>query len=309
MRILIIGGTRFLGAALARELVARGDEAVLFHRGQTKGDVPESARHILGDARDRNAVEPVIKDGGFDAVADTILQSTDLEWYLPLLKDHCGKLVHCGSTGVYAPMTRVPVREKDPTPCPPDLGGFGQKLSQDDTVRAFVEDTGFPACSLRISNVFGAGDVPLDLWGARNPAFFQRVADGHEIWIPNDGRALLQPVHVEDLARGFAAAIDSDAVTGQIYNLSSDQAVTLTEYARLTAEILGSDPPMRFVPMDDILATGNANESGLRFVCEHMCIDSSKARAALGYAPRVTVREGLRDSLNWMAEKGLLKTG
>jgi nucleoside-diphosphate-sugar epimerase len=59
--------------------------------------------------------------------------------------------------------------------------------------------------------------------------------------------------------------------------------------------------------MDDILALGKTNEGGLRFLCEHMSVDIGKARRELGYAPRWSVREGLRDSLEWMARQGLLE--
>lgn len=307
MKVLIIGGTRFLGAAVARELLARDHEITVLHRGQTPGNLPGAVKHILGDARDQTFVVPHVRDGQFDACVDTILDTTELAWYLPLLQKHCGQLVHCGSTGVYAPLIHAPARETDPTPCPPEFGGFSAKRNQDEAIVRFHEETGFRACSLRISNVFGAGDVPLDIWGWRNPAYFQRLADGNEIWIPNDGRALLQPVHVADLARGFCDVLEADdRVAGEIYNLSSPYAVTLTEYAQLTKELLNSVSPLRHVPMAEILATGKCNEGGLRFICEHMCIDYTKARDEFGYEPQIEVREGLADSLQWMANQGLL---
>jgi len=304
MNVLIIGGTRYLGAAIARELLDHGHQVTVLHRGQTPGDLPAEVRHVLGDARDRGLVEPELREGNYDAVVDTILGAADLDWYLPLLQQYTGQLVHCGSTGVYTPAERVPSRETDPTPCPPEMGGFGGKRDQDRALLDFHEKTGFSVCSLRISNVIGAGDVPLDLWGARNPAYFQRLADHQPIWIPNDGRALLQPVHVQDLARGFRAALETETAAGHIYNLSSDRPVTLAGYAGYAKEILGSESPLEYVAMEEILATGSANESGLRFICEHMCIDSAKARRELGYEPQWSVRDSLRDSLEWMAATG-----
>lgn len=307
MNLLIIGGTRFLGAATARELLRRGHDVTVLHRGDTPGSLPEAIGDIRCDARDRPQVENHLAQGGYDAVIDTILGAEDLEWYLPLLEEHAGQLVHCGSTGVYAPMGSVPVREDDPTPCPQELGGFDAKRRQDQALVAFRERVGFRVCSLRISNVFGAGDIPLDVWGSRSLRFFQRLVDGREIWIPNDGRALLQPVHVADLARGFADVVEAEALPEPIYNLSSDQAVTLARYVEIAQGLLGGDSPVRCVPMEDILATGKANEAGLRFVCEHMCIDSTKARRDFGYAPRYDVFEGLRDSFQWMIDRGLLR--
>lgn len=312
MKALIVGGTRYLGAAIARELLEHGYGVAVLHRGHTPGDLPPGVKHLLGDARDRTFVEKQLREGSYDAVVDTILQAEDLAWYLPLLTQYAGQLVHCGSTGVYAPADHVPSRETDPTPCPPELGGFGAKLAQDEALLDFAvaatdhARTSFRVCSLRVSNVIGAGDVPLDIWGARNPAYFQRLADHQPIWIPNGGRALVQPVHVDDLARGFRAAIESDKASGQIYNLSSDRPVTLTGYAQCAKDLLGSKSEFTFASMDTILATGKGSESGLRFLCEHMCIDSGKAQRELGYAPKIDIRESLRDSLNWMVGKGLL---
>lgn len=307
MKVLVVGGTRFLGSAIARELVKRQHDVTVFHRGQTSSSLPEEVRHVLGDARDPERARGVLATGDFDAVIDTILQSADLEWYLPLLKRFTGQLVHCGSTGVYAPAATVPCRETDPTPCPMELGNFGEKLRQDETILRFHEDTGFKACSLRPSNIFGAGDVPLDVWGARNPKYFARIAAGREVTVPNDGRGLLQPVHVDDLAGAFCTAIERDASAGQIYNLSSERAVTLTHYVELTRELLGSSSPICHAPMEEILATGRANESGLRFVVEHMSIDINKAVQELDYRPRYDARSGLRDSLQWMVREGMLQ--
>lgn len=307
MKVLIVGGTRFLGAAIARELLRHGHRVTVLHRGKTPGDLPAEVTHVLGDARDRACVEAQLRDGRYDAVVDTILQADDLAWCLPLLHRYTGGLVHCGSTGVYAPADRVPSRETDPTPCPPELGGFGSKLAQDQALLNFHERTGFRVCSLRISNVIGPGDVPLDIWGARNPGYFQRLADHQPVWIPNDGRALVQPVHVNDLARGFRAAMETENASGQIYNLSSDRAVTLTCYAQLAAELLGSRSSFRHVPMSEILATGKANEAGLRFLCEHMSIDTSKAGRDIGYRPEIGLRQSLRETLDWMVQKNLLR--
>ena len=307
MNVLIIGGTRFLGAAIARELLRRKHAVTVLHRGNTPGNLPQQVKHILGDARDRDAVEPVLAGGAFDAVVDTILSADDLAWLLPAAHRFTGQLVHCGSTGVYAPAAAVPIREDDPTPCPPELGGFGWKLLQDQTLLDFHERTGFKVCSLRVSNVFGEGDVPLDGLGGRDPGYFQALADHQEVRIPLDGRSLLQPVHTDDLARGFCAALESDKAAGQIYNLSSDRAVSLMHYIEVAKDLLASSSRVCCVSLDEALADGHVNEAGLRFVVEHMCIDSSKARRDLGYIPRVSVRQGLADSFRWMIEKGLLR--
>ncbi len=203
MRTLMIGGTRYLGRAIVQDLVQHGYEVTALHRGKTLGTLPDRVERLQGDARDRKTLETVLREGRYDLVVDTILNAADLEWCLPMMARYAGQLVHCGSTGVYASADRLPTREDDPTPC---SLGFEEKRDQDHALLSFHRKTGFRACSLRVSNVIGPGDVPLDIWGARNVAYFQRLADHKEIWVPNDGRALVQPVHVRDLAWGFRAA-------------------------------------------------------------------------------------------------------
>ncbi len=307
MNVLIIGGTRFLGAAIARECLRRNHTVTVFHRGKTTGELPPDVRHVYGDAHDKASLEPFLTKGKFDAIIDTILSADDLRWVLPIARRFSGQLIHCGSTGVYAPATHLPVREDDPTPCPPELGGFGTKLEQDEVLMEFFVHTGFPVCSLRVSNVFGGGDIPLDGLGGRDPAYFQAIADGREVCLPLDGRALLQPVHTDDLARGFCAVMKTPSAAGQIYNLSSDRAVTLRDYVETVKELLGSSSPVRFVGIEEALALGNVNRAGLLFVVEHMSIDWSKAARDLGYMPQVSVREGLADSLRWMIRTGRLR--
>jgi nucleoside-diphosphate-sugar epimerase len=308
MKVLIIGGTRFLGLAIVRELIQHNHTVTVVHRGKTDNGVPRGVTRVHMDVRNREAFEAFLTENKFDAVIDTILTADDLNWLLPVFHFTSGQTIHCGSTGVYAPVIHGPSREDDPTPCPEALGGFREKLEQDLALLEYFEKTGYRVCTLRISNVIGAGDVPLDIWGARNPAYFQRMIDGEPIWVPNDGRALVQPAHVEDLARGFRLVLEADdRVAGQIYNLSSERAVTLMQYARLAAKTLNSRSEISVVPMEAILATGKANESGLRFICEHMCVDISKAAADLGYRPEIDVRQGLRESLEWMVRQGLIE--
>ena len=82
--------------------------------------------------------------------------------------------------------------------------------------------------------------------------------------------------------------------------------MTLNQYVDTVKDLLRSTSPVRHVPMEEILSTGKANDAGIRFLCEHMSIDSGKARCTFGYAPRIGVREGLQESLAWMRSRRLL---
>jgi len=310
MNVLVIGGTRFLGVAIVRALHRRGCRTTVAHRGHTRADLPEGVTEYALDIRDRNALAACLRGHRYDAVIDTILDADALRFIVPLLEGRIRQFVHCGSTGVYTPMVRIPAQEGDVCNPLPEYGGFGPKLEQDKVLLQAHEKTGFPATILRPTNIYGAGDIPLDIWGTRNPGFFRRLVQHEPVTLPNDGRALLQPGHVEELGEAFALALDAPGAIGKVYNISSARAVELRAYLQILKDALRSESPVEYEPMERLLEkylpARKINEGGLRFVCEHMCVDITKAREELGFAPTISLEEGLAQNLAWMREKGII---
>ncbi len=310
MNVLVIGGTRFLGLAIVRSLAAYGHYVIVAHRGLTSARLPADVHECYVDVRDRKDLRECLECHPFDAVIDTILDAPDLEYIVPLLRGKVKRFVHCGSTGVYTPIERIPAYENDGCNPSPELGGFDQKLRQDLYLLWEHRENGFPATILRPTNIYGPGDIPLDIWGGRSPGFFRRLLRHELITVPNDGRALLQPGFVTELGEAFAQALEAPEAIGQVYNISSPQAVTLNTYVDLLRGILNSRSPVIHATAETILEefvpSGHVNESGLRFVCEHMCVDISKARRELGYMPLMSLEEGLSRNIRWMREQGYL---
>ncbi len=309
MKVMVIGGTRFLGKAIVNGLLARRHEVTVVHRGRTAlkaGGVKE----VLLDKSDRKAFGDLLGGARCDAVIDTILSADDLRFAIPILKGRIKRFIHCGSTGVYAPMKYIPAKEDDPCNPPPELGGFGTKLEQDNVLMDAFRQHGFPATSLRPTNIYGPGDVPLDIWGGRDPNLHRRIVSGDEIIVPNDGRALLQPGYVEELGEAFCLALDNKESIGQIYNISSERCVTLNEYLSMMMEIVGSSSRVVHMPMEDLIARHPdyfKSSAGLKFVCEHMCVDVGKAMDQLGFAPKILLDEGLRRNFEWMRGQGIIQ--
>ncbi len=308
MNVIVIGGTRFLGRSIVNGLLRRGHLVTVVHRGRTAFE-EERMKEVLLDKNDHRALGAFLAGAKCDAVIDTILSADDLKSIIPILKGKIEHFVHCGSTGVYAPMKRIPAWEDDPCNPPPELGGYGYKLDQDVVLMTAYAEFGFPATVLRPTNIYGPGDVPLDIWGARDPGFFRRLARGGDITVPNDGRALLQPGYVEELGDAFSLPLRNEGVIGQIYNISSRRCVTLNEYLSIMMDILGSGSKVSHMPMDELMATYPGkfrHPAGLKFVCEHMCVDIHKAMSQLGFAPEISLEEGLRRNLEWMKREGML---
>ena len=99
MKILLIGGTRFLGRYIVKDLALRGHDIVLANRGSTPP--PEGAAKTLEcDKNDREAFRQVLTAERWDAVIDTILQDTDLTYAIDILQGQIGHFIHTGSIGV-----------------------------------------------------------------------------------------------------------------------------------------------------------------------------------------------------------------
>ena len=135
------------------------------------------------------------------------------------------------------------------------------------------------------------------------------MLDGKVISIPDDGQALLQPVHKDDLARGFVGALDHPDATG-VYNITSDYAVTLDHYVQTVGTILGKEPVVEHVPYEELLRRypdpEKLSPSGLLFLRLHMCFTIEKARRDLAYVPQWQPEDALEQNIEWLAQEGLI---
>ena len=311
MNILIIGGTRFVGDSLSRQLLDKGHEVTVVNRGRTADTLPRSVKRLQADIGQPGQLAAAVEGLTFDATVNMIAAGTDgTRSVLQALLPRTGHYLQCGSTGVYAPLNYCPADEKHPTNPPAELGGFAAKVEADVVAAEMCAAADVPCTIIRPSNIIGEGDVPLDIWGARNPQFFQRIIDGEVISIPNGGQALLQPVHKDDVARPFVLALDYPEPY-RLFNVSSDHALTLNYYAEVLGEILGRAPVVEHVPAEELLRlyaeAGKVNPAGLKFACLHMCFRLDKIKTGLGYEPHWTPEAALEQSLKWVFERGLIR--
>jgi nucleoside-diphosphate-sugar epimerase len=310
MNTLIIGGTRFVGDSLARQLLADGHSVTVANRGRTPDTLPDSVTRLRVDIGQPGQLEAALAGQIYDAVINMIAQGTTrtkpvLEAVLP----KAGHYLQCGSTGVYAPLKYCPADEDHPTAPPEELGGFAAKVEADELAAKLCAERRVPLTIIRPSNIIGAGDVPLDIWGARNPKFFQRLLAGRVISVPNDGQALLQPVHRDDVARPFVLALANPAPY-RLYNVSSAYALTLDYYVEVLGDLLGRRPVVEHVPAEELLRRypdpQRLNPGGLKFLCLHMCFQLGKIRQGLGYEPQWRPEMALEQSLEWMFGQDLI---
>ena len=303
VKVLVIGGTGWVGHHIARKVGERGHEVTILSRG-TNGrfPAPGNAKVVKVDKNDADAFRAVLGELDVDAVIDSVPSETCLKVLIKTLGDGIKHYAHCSSTGVYTPLCYVPADENHPWREPTGLN-FMHKVKLDALALEAHASNGFPATVIRPTNIMGPGLLPIDTLGGRDPDFLPDVAAGREVFLPNDGSALLQPVFVEDVAEPFALALERPESIGRIYNISWHNSVPLREYLEIIGNALGVKPKVTCLPVDEILARfekdKKVNASGLGFLCEHMCFGISKAQAELGYEPTLSIEESTRKTIEW----------
>ncbi|WP_433115034.1 NAD-dependent epimerase/dehydratase family protein [Micromonospora sp. CA-246542] len=210
-RILVLGGTRFLGRAVARLAVARGDEVTCAARG-VSGAVPEGVRFVSVDRDDPAALTPLAGQG-FDAVVDVTRQISHARHALAALADHVGHWSFVSTMSVYADnttpglsATNAPVLPPPPSDVDgpgPDFRWYGEcKVAIEQLVRERMGVDRSFIC--RAGLIVGAEDS-----SNRFPYWVRRLARGGEILAPGEPTDRVQFVDVEDLAGWLLHAGDT----------------------------------------------------------------------------------------------------
>lgn len=307
-KVLLIGGTRFLGRTIAEAFLAKRYEVFEMNRGTRPAQEGVTGK-IICDKNDREAFAKILTARRWDFIIDTILDADDLKFVVETIGSEVGHFIHTGSLGVYGEARQIPAMESLPL-CEYKGGEivFNYKLFQDQVLMKAFHEKGFPATSMRMSYIYGPGDIPLDGWGGRSPEFFKMLRDGKKIPLAENGRALLHPGHVRDLGRAFVHAAENPASIGQIYNICGPFAIMMKDYLALIAEAMGVKPEFEFVSQEEILKRYPAftNARGLKFACQHMCASILKARHDLDWQPEIPLETGISENVEWMRKQGII---
>ncbi|MBD2068889.1 NAD-dependent epimerase/dehydratase family protein [Leptolyngbya sp. FACHB-671] len=284
MRILIMGGTRFIGVYLTRILIEQGHEVVLFNRGNKPAPV-EGVQQIQGDRTDAAQLKDKLSSEQFDAVFDNNgRELSDTQPLAEIFKDRVQHFVYVSSAGVYLKSDQMPHVEGDPVdPKSRHKGKF--------ETETYLAEAGIPFTSIRPVYIYGPQNYnDLEAW------FFDRIVRDRPVPIPGNGMHLTQFGHVQDLAAAMAAVLGNSQAIGQIYNISGDRAVTFDGLARACAAAAGKSPESITIVHYDPKQFDFGKRKAFPMRVQHFFTDIHKAKQELGWQPQFDLVGGLKDS-------------
>jgi nucleoside-diphosphate-sugar epimerase len=284
MRILIMGGTRFIGVYLTKILVEQGHDVVLFNRGKKPAPV-EGIQQIHGDRTDASQLKDKLSQEQFDAIFDNNgRELSDTQPLAEIFKDRVKHFVYMSSAGVYLKSDQLPHIEGDA------IDPKSRHKGKHDT-EAFLEQLGIPWTSIRPTYIYGPQNYnDLEAW------FFDRIVRDRTIPIPGNGMHITQLGHCQDLARAMSLVLGNEQAIGQVYNVSGDRYVTFDGLARACAQAVGKSADSIKIVHYDPKKFDFGKRKAFPMRVQHFFADVHKAMTQLNWQPEYDLLSGLKDS-------------
>lgn len=307
LRIVVLGGTRFIGRAIVKELVDAGHEVLVVHRGQTEPEGLPPVRHFHLDRKAPGALEAARAElGAFrpNAVLDCMaFGAKDSDETLAAFPDDDLRLMVLSSMDTYraygglhrnVQTDAVPLDETSPVR-PERYPYRGQIPGMDDYEKLDVEDRWLArgATVLRLPMTFGPHDVQR-----REEFVLRRVRAGRTRIPIGAANGLLTHGYVGDIAVGTRLALEADPklVRGEVFNLGEERTPPVGLRARWILEAAGKADEIELVRVHDDAIPDDLNLTGA--VQQHLLVQSHKARQMLGWTT-TDPHDALRMSVDW----------
>jgi nucleoside-diphosphate-sugar epimerase len=287
----------FIGRALVDQLLERGDDVTIMHRGS---GTPWGTRvgEIACDRNDISGVRSALDGKQFDVVYDNVFdwtRGTSAAQVVAAATAAKGlrRYVFTSSVAAYPP--GGPYSE-DETLVPPDYpNSYGAQKA--DTERALFA-LGLPVSTVRPSFVYGENN-PFD----RESFFWDRIVAGRPVIIPGDGLTTLQFVNAKDVARASILASETETAVGHAYNLANYPAVSQIDFVRMLARAAGKDVELAHVPRERIKELGGGVMSpplyfGAYLDVPPITVRADRVRDELGL-DLTPLEDGFRETFEW----------
>lgn len=303
--VLVTGVAGFIGAALARRLLADGVRVIgidSLHTG-FRENVPEGVEFIEGDLRFEETLEPLNgrrincimhvagQSGGEPSSDDPVfdLQANAQSTLLLLLlarKLDCRRFVYASSVSVYGSQPNGPDGlDEDVCPAPQTLYGVG-KLASEHYMRLYAQQFGMDCISLRLFNIYGPGQNLENLRQGMISIYLSQALDGRHIQVRGAAERFRDFVHVDDAVQAFCIASSDDLSGYNVFNVCSGRSTTVEQVVESLREALPFEVSVEYkgsTPGDVFGWRGNPKRFAER----------------LGWRAKIPLEQGLPQMVDW----------
>jgi nucleoside-diphosphate-sugar epimerase len=309
---VVIDGTGHIGSYLVPRLIRAGYEVIAVSRGERK-PYHEAVewRSVQSVKADRAADEAAGTFGGRiaelrpDVVVDLIcFTPASAEHLVDALRGVRPLLLHCGTIWVHGQTARVPVTEDEPRT---GYGDYGvNKAAIEALLHRETTAGGLPTVVLHPGHICGPGWPVITPAGNLDADVWRRLAVGDSVALPALGPGVLNDVHADDVAQAFELALTRPAAIGASFHVVAGQAMTCRGLAAGVAAWFGREAVLELVDWNEFERRVGSEHAAttLDHIDRGIAAGIERSRAILGYAPRYSSLEALRESLHWLVEHG-----
>ncbi len=314
MRILFIGGTRFIGRATVYQLVGGGHDVAVFNRGETPNSIPDEVQRIYGDLANLEDFVDVFRKFKPDVVIHTLLmEQGDATQMMRVLRGVAPRVVVISSMDVYLAWGRLLDTEPGaPIPMPlteisplrverfpyrnqgeKDWRYYYDKIPVEQVAMSFKEPV---ATVLRLPMVYGEADYQFRL-----QPYLQRMDDkrSHIVMDERHYHWVAPRAYVENIAYAIVLAATKAEAAKRIYHVAEPhfQALSEANWVRAIGRVAGWDGDVVPASSDMLPPPMQFNPHG-----QNVTADSSRIRNELGFTEVVSFERGLERTIAWMRE-------
>ncbi|HJX62998.1 MAG TPA: SDR family oxidoreductase [Polyangia bacterium] len=308
-KIVVTGGAGFIGSALARALVARGDDVSVLDnlttgKRENLREVADQLTIVEGDILDAALLDRVFS--GADVVFhEAAIPSVPRSLAAPLPSHNANatgtlnvleaarrcqvrRVVYAGSSSAYGEPPSLPVVE---TMAPAPLSPYAvSKLAGEHYLRVYARVFGVQTVTLRYFNVFGPRQDPNSQYAAVIPRFITAALEGRSPTVYGDGEQSRDFCFIDNVVEANLRAADAEGASGKLFNIACGTGTSLNRVLALLGEALGRPVVARYEP-------GRAGD------VRHSLADISQAKTVLGYTAAVNFVAGLGKTLAWFQQQ------
>ncbi len=317
MKCLVTGGAGFIGSHLIEQLLSKGNNDVWTIDDLSTGS-KENISHLLNNPRfhfyqgsvlDEKLLQELIDRCeivyhlaaavGVKYVMNNLIKSMRIniegtENILRIASRDKKRVLITSSSEIYGKNENYPFNEEsDRILGPPTKLRWSYSSSKaiDEFLAiAYHKEKGLPIVIVRLFNV--SGPRQTGAYGMVIPRFINQALSGEPITVYSDGNQVRSFIHVKDAVQGLISLMESESTDGEIFNLGSPEAITISRLAHTVKRLTGSESEIKYIPYEQIY---DDSFEDLRYRVP----DISKISKVIGFKPTKSLEDILRDVIEY----------